>query len=100
MSIMTVFLPDAMSPPPAKFPQKYRDKMLIVTIVNDNGLRYLSTPLCGVLEGIRMPSNLIDYPLDKVRVGLLVELTFIARNGQTLPTFKPSEGDGITLTKI
>ena len=31
-----------------KVSQKYPDKKLIVTIVNDNGLRYLSTPLCGV----------------------------------------------------
>jgi len=31
-----------------KVAQKYPDKKLIVTIVNDNGLRYLSTPLCGV----------------------------------------------------
>ena len=30
-----------------KVAQKYPDKKLIVTVVNDNGLRYLSTPLCG-----------------------------------------------------
>lgn len=30
-----------------KVARKYPDKKLIVTIVNDNGLRYLSTPLCG-----------------------------------------------------
>ncbi|MDD3364564.1 MAG: cysteine synthase A [Syntrophomonas sp.] len=30
-----------------KLAQKYPDQKLIVTIVNDNGLRYLSTPLCG-----------------------------------------------------
>lgn len=27
---------------------KYPEKKLIVTMINDNGLRYLSTPLCGV----------------------------------------------------
>jgi cysteine synthase A len=26
---------------------KISDKQLIVTMINDNGLRYLSTPLCG-----------------------------------------------------
>ena len=30
-----------------KLSQKYPDLRLIVTMVNDNGLRYLSTPLCG-----------------------------------------------------
>ncbi len=30
-----------------KLAQKYPDLKLIVTIVNDNGLRYLSTPLCA-----------------------------------------------------
>lgn len=29
--------------------RKYPDKKLIVTMVNDNGLRYLSTPLCGTV---------------------------------------------------
>lgn len=46
--------------------------------------------LIELAEGIRMPSNLIDCPLDKVKVGLPVELAFIERNGQTLPVFKPS----------
>jgi len=27
---------------------KYPNKKMIVTVINDNGLRYLSTPLCGV----------------------------------------------------
>ena len=30
-----------------KLALKYPEKKLIVTIINDNGLRYLSTPLCG-----------------------------------------------------
>lgn len=30
-----------------KLAQKYPELKLIVTLVNDNGLRYLSTPLCG-----------------------------------------------------
>ena len=30
--------------------RKYPDKKLIVTMVNDNGLRYLSTPLCGTIQ--------------------------------------------------
>lgn len=30
-----------------KVAQKYPDKKLIVTMINDNGLRYLSTALCG-----------------------------------------------------
>ncbi len=31
-----------------KLAQKYPDMKLIVTMINDNGLRYFSTPLCGV----------------------------------------------------
>lgn len=42
-------------------------------------------------EGVKMPSNLIDCSLDKVHVDLPVELTFIERDGKTLPVFKPSE---------
>jgi len=33
-----------------KIAQKYPDTKLIVTMVNDNGLRYLSTPLCGSVD--------------------------------------------------
>jgi uncharacterized OB-fold protein len=42
-------------------------------------------------EGVKMPSNLVDCPLDKVHVDLPVELTFITRDGKTLPVFKPRE---------
>ncbi len=52
--------------------------------------------LVELAEGIRMPSNLIDCPLDKVRVGLSVELTFIKRRGKILPVFKPSEAAFLT----
>lgn len=38
-----------------------------------------------------MPSNLIDCPLDKVKVGLPVMLAFIERDGKTVPVFKLSE---------
>ncbi len=34
--------------------RKYPDKKLIVTMVNDNGLRYLSTPLCGTASQRQM----------------------------------------------
>jgi len=47
--------------------------------------------LIELAEGVRMPSNLIDCPLDEVRVGLPVELAFIERNGKTLPVFKPRQ---------
>ncbi len=33
-----------------KLARKYPEKKLIVTMVNDNGLRYLSTPLCGTIS--------------------------------------------------
>ena len=46
--------------------------------------------LIELAEGVRMPSNLIDCPMDKVRVGLSVELAFIKRKGKILPVFKPS----------
>jgi len=42
-------------------------------------------------EGVKMPSNLIDCPLDKVKVGLPVMLAFIERDGKTVPVFKLSE---------
>lgn len=47
--------------------------------------------LIELAEGIRMPSNVIDCSLDLIRVGLPVEVTFIARNGKTLPVFKPRQ---------
>jgi len=45
--------------------------------------------LIDLAEGVRMPSNLIDCPLDQVRINLPVELVFIERKGKTLPVFKP-----------
>lgn len=47
--------------------------------------------LVELAEGVRMPSNLIGCPLDEVRVGMPVELTFIERNGRMLPVFKPGK---------
>lgn len=41
-------------------------------------------------EGIRLPSNLIDCPLDKVHIGMQVKLGFIQREGKTLPIFTPA----------
>jgi hypothetical protein len=67
------------------------------TIVNVSSLPEFKeeTPyiyaIIELAEGVKMPSNLIDCPLNKVQVGMLVELTFITRDGKTLPVFKPSE---------
>mgnify|MGYP001223049456 CR=1 FL=1 len=40
-------------------------------------------------EGVRIPTNIIDCPLDKIQVDMPVELAFIEREGRTLPVFKP-----------
>lgn len=42
-------------------------------------------------EGFRMPSSLINCPLDEVEVGMPVQITFIDRDSKTLPVFKPRE---------
>lgn len=48
---------------------KYPDKKLIVTIVNDNGLRYLSTPLCGeVLERKELERDYKLSPEDQAKL--------------------------------
>jgi uncharacterized OB-fold protein len=46
--------------------------------------------LVELAEGVRIPTNLIDCPLDQVRVDLPVLLTTINRAGRTLPVFRPS----------
>ncbi|MDD3364563.1 MAG: OB-fold domain-containing protein [Syntrophomonas sp.] len=49
-------------------------------------------------ERAKMPSNLVDCPIDKVHIGLPVELAFIERDGKTLPVFKMSEVSTTPLT--
>lgn len=45
--------------------------------------------LVDLAEGVRMPTNIIDCPLDQVQVNMPVELSIIKREGRALPVFKP-----------
>ena len=46
-------------------------------------------------EGVRFSSTVIDCPLEEVKIGLPVELTWIERYGAPFPVFRPrSGGDG------
>jgi uncharacterized OB-fold protein len=47
--------------------------------------------LIELAGGVKMPSNLIECPIESVRVGLPVELAFIDRMGKILPVFKPGD---------
>lgn len=40
-------------------------------------------------EGPRMYSNLVDCPLEEIRIGMRVEVTFIERDGFAIPQFRP-----------
>jgi hypothetical protein len=40
-------------------------------------------------EGIRLPSNIVDCPVDKVRIGLPVELAWIEEGRDMIPVFRP-----------
>ena len=42
--------------------------------------------------GLRISSTVIDCPLDKLRIGMRVELTWIDRWGAPYPVFKPAAG--------
>lgn len=46
-------------------------------------------------EGLRMPANLIDCPLEEVHVGMPVKLTYIEKEGKTLPVFKPGDATAV-----
>lgn len=67
------------------------------TIVNVSALPAFKeeTPyiyaLIELAEGIRMPSSLIGCPVNEVRIGLPVEVTFIERDGRHIPVFKPDK---------
>lgn len=52
-----------------KLSQRYPELKLIVTMVNDNGLRYLSTPLCGESPQRRMLDR--EYALSEEDAGKL-----------------------------
>ncbi len=41
-------------------------------------------------EGVRLPSNIIGCPLDKIQVGMPVQIAFIVSDGCTLPVFAPA----------
>lgn len=67
------------------------------TIVNISALPEfnLETPyLYAVIEldeGVKMPSNVVQCSLDKISVGLPVELTLLERNHRKLPAFRPRD---------
>jgi len=45
--------------------------------------------LVDLVEGVRIPSNIIGCAVDQVRVDMLVTLATIKREGRALPVFKP-----------
>jgi hypothetical protein len=46
-------------------------------------------------EGVRLTTNLLDCPLEAVRIGLPVEVCFEDRTPEvSLPQFRPAEGPG------
>jgi uncharacterized OB-fold protein len=66
------------------------------TIVNVSALPEFidQTPyiyaIIELAEGVKLPSNIIDCPLEQVQVGLPVKLTMIKRGENTLPVFTPA----------
>ena len=61
----------------------------------------IPTPFALVLveleeqPGLRVLANLVECPLDRLRVGMLVEVTFEdVGNGVTLPQFRPRHAGG------
>lgn len=57
-----------------KLAQKYPDMKRIVTIINDNGLRYLSTELCSP-DAVRKP-NSREYQMSEADQALLARFQF------------------------
>lgn len=41
-------------------------------------------------EGIRIPTNIIDCPVDQVRIGLPVELARVEESKNPIPLFRPA----------
>jgi uncharacterized OB-fold protein len=41
-------------------------------------------------EGLRFTATLVDCALDEIHIGMPVELTWIERNGQPYPAFRPA----------
>jgi hypothetical protein len=46
--------------------------------------------LIELAEGIRLPSKLLDCPLNEVQVGMPVKLSFIEKEDRKLPVFTPA----------
>lgn len=57
-----------------KAARKYPDAKCIVTMINDNGLRYLSTPLCGSVDTRQMLDR--EYQLSKKDKDYLARYNF------------------------
>ncbi len=41
-------------------------------------------------EGIRIPTNIVDCPVNKVRIGMPVELAWIEESKDIIPVFRPA----------
>jgi uncharacterized OB-fold protein len=61
----------------SKHPNQHSNEQRVVVLVE-------------LSEGIRLVSNLQDFPADQVHEGLPVEVFFQEINGQKLPQFRPA----------
>ena len=52
-----------------KVAKRYPDAKVIVTMINDTGQRYFSTPLCGVEKELEIPER--EHPMDEYTLGQL-----------------------------
>jgi uncharacterized OB-fold protein len=59
-------------------------------------LGFAEPPIVALIElqeGIRLVSNLVDVPLERVQAGLAVEVSFVpTRGGRAVPVFRPQRG--------
>ena len=46
--------------------------------------------LVDLSEGVRIPTNIVDCPVDSVRIGMPVKLTWLEEQGEFTPVFRPA----------
>ena len=72
-----------------------KGKVFTYTIVNISALPEFNekTPYVFAIieldEGVKIPANLLNCPVEEVRVNMPVQMTLIEAEGQKLPVFTP-----------
>ncbi len=91
------FCPECLEVKPEWRDSTGRGKVYSYTIVRWSALKSFESKVPYIYaiveldEGVRMPTNIVDCPVDEVKIGMPVEVTWQREGKKDIPVFRPRE---------